>query len=106
MSKIRQHIPGFCSGLEPQSAEFETLKDLIEIPWVKRWKDSLDKGDTFTGYARGSETKEEHLLMAMYNNNTRWFVIGYMTKDSVSELVPEWKPDFSVYEKQDRERND
>ena len=69
--KIRQHISNFCSGIEPQEAEFDSLAELMAIPWVKQWTDDKD-------FFRFSISNEHH-LMAEIHSGKKWWVVGYLT---------------------------
>ena len=78
--KIRQHISNFCSGIEPQEAEFDSLAELMAISWVKQWTD--DKG-----FFRFS-ISDEHHLMAEANSGKKWWVVGYLTDYQLG--LPKW----------------
>jgi hypothetical protein len=39
-NRIVEHIPNFASGFDRRCVGFDTLEELMEIPWVKSWKES------------------------------------------------------------------
>lgn len=80
MGRIRQHIPNFCSGLESQEIEFNSLTELMAIPWVKHWTDDED-------FHRFSISNEHH-LMAETHSGRRWRVVGYLTDYQLD--LPKW----------------
>lgn len=69
--RIKQHIPNFCSGLEPQEVEFNNLAELMAIPWVKHWTDDKD-------FFRFS-ISDGRYLMAEAHTGRIWWVVGYLT---------------------------
>lgn len=79
---IRQHIPGYFDGLDPLEGDFETVWQLLAIPFVNRWNDvdllrfSISDGNT---------------LMAEMKNG-KWWVVGFMTPpEEVAKLgLPVW----------------
>ena len=97
MATIRQRIPNYVSGVDPETVEFQTLDDLLDIPFVKIWKENgLCRDNNFYQYS----VSEEHwgtVLMAEYNSGIKWWVVGTMKGITGKELgLPEWKP---VYQK-------
>lgn len=78
--KIRKHIPNFCSGLESQEVEFNSLTELMAIPWVKQWTDDEN-------FFRFSISNEHH-LMAEMDAGKKWWVIGYLTDYQLD--LPKW----------------
>lgn len=80
MNKIRQHVPGWIEGVEPKTAEFDTLDALLAIQWVAFWKGRHD-------FYRFSLDKNR--LMAECQKGRIWHVVGYL-EESVDGL-PKWK---------------
>lgn len=79
MPKIRQHIPGYFDGFEPQETDFETLEELLEIDWVKDyliWEDQ--KGLHFV---RGDDS-----LLVANEDHTWWWCVGHVTPGSIDSL--------------------
>lgn len=85
------HVPNYAKDIYlndkreyvPPFAEFETLEELFEIPFVKQYRDVY----IFTQYAKGSY---DGILMAMLENNTRWRAIGWVEDSSILDTLPEW----------------
>lgn len=86
--KIRQHIPNFVSGIEPETAEFTNLVELLSIPFVARFRDDY----SFEHYAVSThEPSDDWLLMAVYDAGHRWWVVGYMDGLPPEEMI-QWRP--------------
>lgn len=87
MNEIVQHIPAFVeTGDEPRKrANFESLAQLLEIPFVKSWTDERDFHKL---------SVSDHLLIAEQRGGRSWWVVGSL-RESVPEL-PEW--DKGIYE--------
>ena len=64
---IKQYIPNFVSGIESQTAEFNTVEELREIPFVKSHIET-------EGHYRLSISR--NLLMNELNEGYVWFVVG------------------------------
>lgn len=84
-NEIRQHIPDFCEGFEKAVVEFNTLEELLAIPFVK----NFSAHDSFHRYS----VNDNHLI-AEYRGGREWWVVGIL-KSSV-EGLPEW--DHGIYE--------
>jgi len=95
--KIKQHYPGYCSGFEIHTGEFNNYDELIAIPFVGKWE--TEPGDSeFNHYAIASNyTKDCSLLIAMFVKS-HW-VIGY-----INSPVVDWLPeaDYRKYEHESR----
>lgn len=69
----KQHIPNYVEGFMPQVGEFNTVEELLNIPFVKKWNDdqlqrfSLDK----------TYSKDTMLLMAEMKDASYW-VVAYL----------------------------
>lgn len=85
MNQIKQHVPAFVTGYEPEIVDFADLPDLLQIPFVKRYSDSPD----FNGYAMN----DGH-LMAISMNGLEWRVVGYL-KEWKEIRLPQWKAKFN-----------
>ena len=105
--KIIQHIPNFVDtrGVKIEEAEFSTVEELMEVPFVKRWAQNLGFNLKFyrfslskpKGYLMGGTTQIGELpkcmrqnLMAEFEDGTRWYVVGYID-DPKWDGLPEWK---------------
>lgn len=93
MNKIKQHIPNWVDGYEPEITEFNTLDELLAIPWVKKWTTIPE----FYRFSASSDQSADRFLvpemthlMAELKQGREWWVVGLM-KHNVPEL-PEWKP--------------
>ena len=76
---IKEYIPSFVSGFENKIVKFSTMKELLEIDFVKSW--SKDKG--FLEYQLS-----ENSLMAIFSDGN-FYVIGDI--DDISNIdLQEW----------------
>lgn len=88
MKAIRQYFPSFFDGFEPETVEFETEKELFNIPFVKKFKDKF-KPLVLTDILSGKETTPkdtlgefvewdigENILFAIYKNGR--LVVGFI----------------------------
>jgi hypothetical protein len=67
-NQIRQYYP-FCVDLEPEVREFNTFEELMEIPFVKHWRE--DKNfDCFS--------LENGTLICISKKGTCWWLVGYI----------------------------
>lgn len=78
--RIRQYLPAFFVGFAPETAEFETLDELLAVPWVARCAD----GDLFHRFS----VSGDH-LMAEQNEGRAWFVVGTF-RDEAPAGLPKW----------------
>lgn len=78
--KVRQHIPGFVSGVEPDEATVTTLAELLALPWVSRWATD----PTFHRFS----VSNGRLLMAEQNGGANWWVVAYL--DGAPSGLPAW----------------
>lgn len=89
-NKIRQHIPAFFDDFDQQTADFETVKQLLSIPWVHHFSEHPE-------FYRFSLHKDGRTLMAEYKEGAYWLVVGFiqhpMWHIGLSEL-PLWEPKF------------
>lgn len=85
MNAIRQHRPAFFEGFDNATVEFNTLEELLAIPWVKNFS-------TIKGFHRFS-VSDNH-LMAEYRMGREWWVVGFLKDKNVG--LPLW--DHGIYE--------
>jgi hypothetical protein len=85
--KFTQHVPGFCSGVEPYEIE-GSLDDILADERIARWQHdtnfhrwSVDR----TGMENGSCR-----LMAEQDAGKAWWVVGYL--DETPPGLPYWSP--------------
>lgn len=80
-----QHVPSFVDHVDPTRAEIADLESLLKLPCVAQWTKGMD-GHKFSHWARSDEC-----LMAVYGDNTAWWVVGYVTE--IEKLgLPVWNP--------------
>lgn len=107
--KIKRHIPNYVSGIEPQTVEFNSLSELLNIPFVLDFRmDAFGKdaeNPYFKQYSISPYVKhmkqelgsdEILLLMAEFDTDEKWtvshWVIGYISKDEHDDLkLPIWE---------------
>jgi hypothetical protein len=78
---IVQHVPAFADNFEPRrKAMFDTLDELMEVPWVKQWA-----GDQ--GFWRFS--LNGNILLVERNEGRWWWVVGFLEKPV--EGLPKWQ---------------
>jgi hypothetical protein len=81
MNKITQYRPGCFEGFDTKINDFETLEELLNIPWVKRWSED----ESFHCLAKGGEK-----LMAVLENGKKWWVVGMIENPDDIDL-PKFK---------------
>ena len=77
--KIRQHIPNFISGVEREIAEYSTLEELREIPFVKFHTE-------MKGHYRLAIL--EDMLINETHEGTHRLVVGYFLDELPNFLPP------------------
>lgn len=80
-NRIVEHIPNFASGFEPRCVGFDTLEELMEIPWVKSWKEAPQ----FHRYSADS------YLMVEREDGYWWWAIGKL-RNPVG--LPKWEAKY------------
>jgi hypothetical protein len=83
---IRQHIPDFCEGFDKATVEFDTLEELLAIPFVK----NFSRHPTFFRFSMS----DRHLI-AEYRGGREWWVVGTLSHPEAVPL-PDW--DHGWYE--------
>lgn len=80
-NEIRPHRPNFYEGCNDTDGivAFDTLEQLLAIPWVKKFTTSAD----FYQFSLS-----EKILLAEYHAGREWWVCGYV-KNPVAGL-PQW----------------
>lgn len=86
MTTIRQHIPGFITGVDPETAEFEGLAGLLEVPFVKLWAED----PRFDRFALASDSRHTDHLMAEMTDGKFW-VVGFIPKGEAPAELPAWE---------------
>jgi proteasome lid subunit RPN8/RPN11 len=78
VNHIKQHLPKYVDGIDKAESDFNTTEDLLELDWVKRYKDS---DPTFYMWGISKE-----LLMATYNVGKSWRTVGYISRPELVQL--------------------
>jgi hypothetical protein len=89
---FRQHVPGYCEGVEAYEFDFTSAEELTSHPRVAAWKadDYTGKG-SFHRFSLGPYDSFSHLLMAEYDGGKHWWVVGYVA-DAAGLDLPAWTP--------------
>lgn len=84
-NQIRQHRPAFFEGFKNETVEFDTLEELLAIPWVK----GFSKAGPFHQYSVSANN-----LIAEYRGGREWWVVGYLKDPDIG--LTKW--DHGIYE--------
>jgi hypothetical protein len=76
---FRQHIPGFCSGLEPTTFEFKNTEELLSSDFFIKQKNSRKD---FSHFALS-----DNRIMLIAEEGRWWWVVGYVDEPSKVEFV-------------------
>lgn len=87
MNRIIQYIPRF-ADVEPKSASFETVEELLSIDWVLGYGGSEPKA-VFCKSEPSWDPEEPRKWCLMLSTKTWWWVIGYFD-DGESLDLPLW----------------
>lgn len=90
-NEIRQHIPDFCEGFDKATAAFDSLDELLKIPFVANFMSSPN----FHQFS----VSDNH-LMAEYRGGREWWVVGYLKNPNIG--LPAWN--HGIYEVWDKHR--
>lgn len=85
MNFIKLYRPA-CIGFEKEVVSFATTEELLAIPFVARFRELW----CFHRYSICREHPSLLMLMAELNEGRMWWVIGYLSEDSLD--LPIWKP--------------
>ena len=81
MNRVREHIPNFIeSDSGPVTVEFETVEELLSIPWIKYFEAPIGRR-RFYQWAKCGDC-----LMAEYSKGRFWLVIGYLERPDEVDL--------------------
>lgn len=89
--KITQHLPAYFSGFELEENEFDTIEELLDIEWIKRWSIQPE----FYQYSLGFREPIERIhLIAEIDGGKTWWVVGRIVSiDNYEYLInkiPKW----------------
>jgi hypothetical protein len=81
--KIKRRFPNFFSGFEDEETEHEvnSYEELIEIPWIKAYKEIPNHMGVFYAHHDSQFEPNPDLLMALTrkkNGEVVYFVVGYI----------------------------
>ncbi len=79
-TNVRQHVPGFVSGVEPAVADARSLAELVALPFVRDWEVQPEFGSWAVGEGR--------YLMAIMTDGKYW-VAAYLDEPELYGL-PVW----------------
>lgn len=98
--KITKHYPGYVDTVNsenPESGEFKTKKELLNIPFVKEWmKDDWEEDHHWEiELKKGIDGITYAYLMEVSNDLHSWWVAGIITRTSDDEevkIMKNWFP--------------
>lgn len=83
---IRQHIPSFVDGVEPQEQDFSTIEELLSVSFVARW----NKTPNFIRYSKSDNCLMAEIGPSESNPAGSHWVIGFLSDPSRIDL-PLWQ---------------
>jgi hypothetical protein len=101
MPTIKQYRPGFFTGFENEVKEFNSLEELLNLDFVKNFKNTLDDKPnphfhqfSISNHAgkRGYEDEYTNILMAEFKDGSEWWVVGYISETEIVNQLPVWEP--------------
>lgn len=99
MSKFTQHVPNYCSGIDPCTFDFKTIDNLLNNDIIKRQIDIKENRDIFILSERIRYHKDRtwgHNLFNLMIRNKKydwWWVIGSLDVDD--NMVDEFNEYFN-----------
>lgn len=77
---ITEHPPNCVDSSRPlQVAEFNTLNQLYDVSFVRKWRDgNIERKENFYRYSIVRREHGKHILIVEYDNGERWWVVGYI----------------------------
>jgi hypothetical protein len=90
MAFIKENIPPFFDILAPEIAEFNSQDELLEIPFVKRFRIDHEGNDDIFFY-RYSLFDTNKLLVEICNGKSN-FVVGFLSGNYTFLHLPKWVP--------------
>jgi hypothetical protein len=81
MPMIIEYIsPHFKNNIQPYIKEFETVEDLLDIDFVKRWKEDVSYNEYFDHFY-----KVENVLMVKFKGAHNVFNVGQLKGDVIPD---------------------
>jgi hypothetical protein len=97
MNRFRQHRPWFVKSNEPPAdVSFETLRELLEIPCVARWR----KQPHFHRFSLWMR-KGLCIMIAETRGGEKSYIVGYL---KFAPNLPTWDPREAMRLRDERER--
>ena len=85
MAIIKQHVPNFFDTIIPAVNDFNTLGDLLEIPFVKMYRLNF-KGEPDEYFYRYSLSSDNNILLAEIFQGEKYVIVGYIIGDHNLQL--------------------
>lgn len=82
MNQFKAHIPPFMDIPHPSPVEFNTLDELLQIPFVSNFSEE----ENFYRFSLAG-----YSLMAEFDEGREWWVVGSISRPGALNL-PVWKP--------------
>jgi len=95
--KVEQHIPASFSGFNRAKEEFNTIDELLNIDWIKKFAERDDFYRFSLARDKNSNSdKPQHVLMVEYKKGLEWWVIAYIRDKDISGIkdLPEWEAKY------------
>lgn len=90
--RIKQHRPPYITGFENADVEFNSVDELLNIPFVKNFKEDVN-------FHRFSLSLEGNwpMLVAEYSEGHVWYVVGHIFPDESGNKIslPTWRPVYN-----------
>jgi len=84
MNRIIQHIPSFIDvNKKLEWINFNTIEELLNIPFVKQWAKPMDGKDFLCFALYGN------YLLVIHDDGFHWWTVGYIENSSSIDL-PKW----------------
>jgi len=90
MAKFTEHRPGFVSGFENHSYEFETKEELLDIEYIKQWANDSEFHRFSIRKDYSDVPGKEHVLIAEIDKGQEWWRVGYISQTEVVNEFPKW----------------
>jgi len=72
--KLKQRFPNFFSGFIPKEYDFDTIEELLDIPFVKRWMEM----PKFFRLTKSRMKSSQQILMCELNEGKEFWAIGWL----------------------------
>lgn len=92
---IKMHLPNYFEGFEQPIETFDTIEELLKIPFVGSWADNhefhqFSQNDTYE-YQNG----HRYTLLAELDGGKVWYVVGYLKEPIAGMSV--WDHGVAAY---------